>query len=164
MTQASTYTPELADEICERIANGETLRAVCRDAHMPSWVTVYTWRKTYPEFSERFALARELGADAIAEEALEISNTPRAGERTEESDTGYKTVREDMLGHRKLQIETRLKLLAVWFPRKYGQRIDMTTGGESLNLTAEDRAAKLAAIQAAAAHRKAQQEDGADLL
>jgi hypothetical protein len=164
MSQQSTYTPELADEICERIANGETLRAICRDPHMPSWVTVYTWRKTYPQFSERFALARELGGDAIAEEALEISDTTQVGERTEESDTGYKTVREDMLGHRKLQIETRLKLLAVWFPRKYGQRIDMTTGGESLNMTPEERAAKLASIAEQAARRKADQEDGEDLL
>ncbi|KAG2171872.1 hypothetical protein INT44_002517 [Umbelopsis vinacea] len=164
MAQQSTYTPELADEICERIANGETLRAICREPHMPSWVTVYTWRKTYPQFSERFALARELGGDAIAEEALEISDTTQVGERTEESDEGYKTVREDMLGHRKLRIDTRLKLLAVWFPRKYGQRIDMTTGGESLNLTPEERAAKLAALSAAAAARKADQDDGEDLL
>lgn len=164
MAQQSTYTIELADEICERIANGEPLRVICREPHMPSWVTVYTWRKTYPQFSERFALARELGADAIAEEALEIADNTQIGERTEESDQGFKTVREDMLGHRKLQIDTRLKLLAKWFPKKYGDKIDVTTGNESLNLTAEDRAAKLATLAAAAAKRKAEQEDGADLL
>lgn len=164
MSQPSSYTPELDAEICERLANGETLRAICRDAHMPSWVTVYNWRKANPEFSQRFTLARELGGDAIAEEALEISNTPQVGERTEDSDTGYKTVREDMLGHRKLQIETRLKLLAVWFPRKYGQRVDVTTGNESLNLTPEERKAKLAALAAAAAQRKQESDDGADLL
>jgi hypothetical protein len=164
MAQESTYTPELADEICERIANGETLRAICRDSHMPTYRSVYRWREAYPEFASRLAHARDCGADVIAEEALEIADTTKLGERTEDSEQGKKVVREDMLGHRKLQIETRLKLLAVWFPRKYGQRIDMTTGGESLNLTAEDRAAKLAAIQAAAARRKAEQEDGEDLL
>lgn len=164
MGRPTSYTPALDAEICERLATGETLRAICRDDHMPSWTTVYAWRKVHAQFSERFTLARELGGDAIAEQALEIADTTRVGERTEESDEGFKVVREDMLGHRKLQIETRLKLLAVWFPRKFGQRIDMTTGGESLNLTAEERAAKLAAIQAAAARRKADQEDGEDLL
>jgi len=164
MSQPSLYTPELATEICERIATGETLRAICREAHMPSWVTVYAWRKANPEFAARLAAARDLGADAIAEQALEIADTTKIGERTEESDDGFKTVREDMLGHRKLQIETRLKLLAVWFPRKYGQRIDMTTGGESMNLTPEERTAKLAALAAAAARRKAEQDDGSDLL
>ncbi|MGF6738489.1 terminase [Paraburkholderia atlantica] len=159
-----SYTPELAAEICERISSGETLRAICRDAHMPSWVTVYEWRKLSPEFSARLAAARELGADAIAEQALDIADTTKIGQRTEESEDGFKTVREDMLGHRKLQIETRLKLLAVWFPRKYGQRIDMTTGGESMNLTPEQRAEKLAALAAAAARRKATEDDGADLL
>lgn len=164
MTQQSTYTTELADEICERIASGETLRAICRESHMPTWVTVYAWRKANPQFSERLALARELGGDAIAEETLEIADTPQVGERTEDSDTGSKTVREDMLGHRKLQVDTRLKLLAVWFPRKFGQRIDVTTGNESLNMTPEERAAKLAALAASAARRKTEQEDGNDLL
>lgn len=164
MSQQSTYTIELADEICERIASGETLRAICRESHMPSWVTVYAWRKANPQFSERLALARELGGDAIAEETLEIADTPQKGVREEQTHEGYKTVREDMLGHRKLQVDTRLKLLAVWFPRKFGQRIDVTTGNESLNLTPEDRAAKLAALTAAATRRKQEQDDGNDLL
>jgi hypothetical protein len=69
-----------------------------------------------------------------------------------------------MLGHRKLQVDARLKLLAIWFPRKFGQRIDVTTGNESLNMTPDERAAKLTAIQAAAACRRAEQEDGDDLL
>jgi hypothetical protein len=159
-----SYTPELDAEICQRVASGETLRAICRDAHMPSWVTVYEWRKANADFAARLAAARELGADAIAEEALQIADTTKLGERTEDSEQGLKVVREDMLGHRKLQIETRLKLLAVWFPRKYGQRIDMTTAGESLNLTPEQRAAKLASIAQQAARRKAEQDDGEDLL
>jgi hypothetical protein len=131
---------------------------------MPSWTTVYEWRKVHAQFSERFTLARELGGDAIAEQVLEIADTTKVGERTEDSEQGYKVVREDMLGHRKLQVDARLKLLAIWFPRKFGQRIDVTTGNESLNMTPDERAAKLTAIQAAAACRRAEQEDGDDLL
>lgn len=163
MAQESTYTPELADEICERIANGETLREITREPHMPSYRSVYRWREANPEFASRFAHARDCGFDVIAEEALEISNTPRVGERTEDSEQGYKVVCEDMLGHRKLQIETRLKLLAKWSPR-YSEKLDVTSGGQPLTMTAEERAAKLASIAEQAARRKQEQDDGADLL
>ena len=119
----STYDREtLTAEICERISNGEPLRAICRDEHMPSWTTVYLWIKDDDVFAKRIAHARDLGFDAIAEEALSIADTPVIGEETEESDTGTKVKKGDMLGHRKLQIETRLKLLAKWCPAKYGER------------------------------------------
>lgn len=164
MARPTSCTPELVEEICDRLIEGETLRAICRDQHMPSYRSVYRWCLASPEISSRIARAREAGFDAIADEALEIANTPKQGVRTEESDDGFKTVRDDMLGHRKLQVETRLKLLAKWAPKKYGDKIDVTTGNESLNLTPEERKAKLAAIAAAAAQRKQEPDDGSDLL
>jgi hypothetical protein len=85
------------------------------------------------EFAKRFAHAREIGFDVIAEETLAIANTPVEGVRIEETDIGTKTVKEDALGHRKLQIETRLKLLAKWNPKKYGDKLDLNhAGGISL--------------------------------
>lgn len=102
---------------------------------MPAWRTVYLWIDEHPEFAARFARAREVGFDAIAAEALEIANTPQVGVRTETTDDGKtKEVREDMLGHRKLQIETRLKLLAKWSPKKYGDKVEL---GGSLDLNSK---------------------------
>jgi hypothetical protein len=164
MAKESTYTPELAAEICARLSEGEPLRVICRDSRMPAWRTVYDWIRVNPELAARIARARELGYDAIAEEALEIADTPKTGQRTEETEDGIKIVREDMLGHRKLQVDTRLKLLAKWSPKKYGDKIDVTTNSESLNLTPEQRAAKLTAIGEAARRRQAGQDDGEDLL
>lgn len=125
----STYTEAIAGAICLRIASGETLRAICRDDDMPHWTTVYEWLEADEAFSLRFARARDIGADAIAQEALDIADTPMEGVRQEKSENGMKEVREDMLGHRKLQIETRLKLLAKWFPKKYGDKL--AVGGAS---------------------------------
>jgi hypothetical protein len=125
MGQKSTYTEALAAEIVERISNGEPLRAICRDDHMPAWRTVYGWLDEHKDFAASIARARELGFDAIAEEALAIADTPLEGIEVEESETGVKTKRSDMLGHRKLQIETRLKLLAKWSPKKYGDRLEL---------------------------------------
>lgn len=168
MGRRSTYTPALADEIVERISNGEPLRAICRDDHMPVWSAVYRWIRENPDFAAAMNVARDLGADAIAEEALSIADTPVVGEETEESETGRKVRRGDMLGHRKLQVETRLKLLAKWHPKKYGDRTAMElTGadGGPVQITDTERAAKIAAILAAAkARRDGDTDDVTDLL
>lgn len=46
----SKFTPEIADEICERLANGEPLAKICRDEHMPTRVAVHDWAKADGEF------------------------------------------------------------------------------------------------------------------
>lgn len=124
---------EIKDEICNRISDGEPLRVICREPGMPSWRTVYQWKEDDENFSSRFAHARELGFDAIAEDALLIADTPCEGVKYENGPMGSKEVREDMLGHRKLQIETRLKLLAKWSPKKFGDRIDHTSSDGSMS-------------------------------
>ena len=118
----SKYTPELAAEICERLSDGEPLRQICRDEHMPAWQKIYEWMVKDKELSGAIAQAREQGYDAIAEDLLQIADTPLMGEEETSSNSGLTITRKDMLGHRKLQIETRLKLLAKWNPKKYGDR------------------------------------------
>jgi len=118
----SKYTPELAREVCERLSDGEPLRQICRDEHMPAWTAIYAWAAQDKALSERIAQAREQGYDAIAEDLLAIADTPLMGDTETSSANGLTITRQDMLGHRKLQIETRLKLLAKWNPKKYGDR------------------------------------------
>ncbi len=141
MGRHSTYSLETADAIVHWIAEGKPLREFCRQNDV-KWRTVYDWLEAQPDFATRFARARNVGADAIAEQALEIADTPLEGVRTETT-TGEegitKEVREDMLGHRKLQVETRLKLLAKWFPQKYGDKTEHTINGPvSLELKGSD--------------------------
>ena len=114
----SKYTPELAAEICERLSNGEPLRQICRDSHMPAWTAIYAWAAADANLSERIAQAREQGADAIAEEALEILDSPPEYVLTKQGeavDSGYVTWQRN-------RAEMRLKLLAKWHPKKYGDR------------------------------------------
>ena len=116
------YTPALADEIIERISSGEPLAQICRDDHVPALRTVHLWRETRADFAARFAHARDDGYDAIAADCLHIANTPLEGEETTiKVDGSIEVKRGDMLGHRKLQIDTRLKLLAKWDPKRYGE-------------------------------------------
>lgn len=128
----SKYTPELVEEIAERLAKGEPLAAICRDAHMPHDSTVRDWMEARPEVSLAIARGRESGEEWLMAECLQIADTTKEGVRVKITDDGMETVREDMLGHRKLQIDTRLKLLAKWNPKKYGDKMDLTSGGDKL--------------------------------
>ena len=126
-----SYSPESAQEILERLASGESLRAICRDVHMPSDMSVRRWViNDVDGFASQYAQARDIGLDVIADEILEISDTPMEGVRTEQSADGTKEVREDMLGHRKLQVHTRMQLLAKWNPKKYGDKQDINLSGQ----------------------------------
>ena len=109
----SDYTPELVSEICDRLSKGEPLAAICRDDHMPSDRTVRNWMAD-AEISSAIARAREVGFDAIAGECLEIAD---------------KTTVEDVQRDR-LRVETRLKLLAKWDPKRYGDKVALTGGSE----------------------------------
>jgi hypothetical protein len=128
-------------EICARLSTGEPLAQICRDVHMPDRTVVYDWINQDESISQRIAHARNLGFDAIADECLVISNTPLVG--IEEKVTpavknaqgdvvvpeSIEVKRGDMLGHRKLQIETRLKLLAKWDPKRYGEKQQVEHSG-----------------------------------
>lgn len=111
----------LLPEICERLSQGEPLAQICRDEHMPNRVTVWRWAEADKDTMQRIAQARATGFDAIAEQCLVIADTPMEGVEVTIDDKGASSEkRGDMLGHRKLQIETRLKLLAKWDPKRYG--------------------------------------------
>jgi transposase len=119
----SEYTEAIAEAICDKIANGIPLREICRDDNMPAWRTVYDWQAAHADFSARIAHARELGEEAIAQECMHIADTPQIGIRTTVKPSGTETAEADMIEHRRLQIDTRLKLLAKWNPRKWGDKL-----------------------------------------
>ena len=125
------WTPELEQAIIDWIADGKTLRDFCRQPDMPSFCAVYDHEKLSESFKIRFAHAREIGEDVIGQECITIANTPQIGRIVTEKPDGSTEIKtEDMLGHRKLQIETRLKLLAKWNPRKWGERVQNEHTGE----------------------------------
>lgn len=125
----STYDPHIARLMCEQLSEGIPLRQICRENEgFPAWRTVYDWMGKDPDLAAAIARARDVGYDAMAEDCLVIADTPMLGEEVSESEDeeGVRRVtvkRIDMLGHRKLQIETRLKLLAKFNPKRYGDKV-----------------------------------------
>lgn len=129
MGRPSKFSKALADKICEKLSEGEPLASICRkNKAFPAVRTVSDWKRAHPEFSADFARARDEGFDAIAAETLRIADTPVKGIRTKKSKEGLEVTTEDMLGHRRLQVETRLKLLAKWDPKRYGDKIEVESG------------------------------------
>lgn len=127
----SKYTPEIAAEIVKRLSDGEPLRQICRDEHMPAWQTIYDWMCRDDllgdggvNLSVAIARAREIGQDAIAEEIYrEVSADPEREERGR-IDPGYVQLI-------KARAEIKLKLLAKWNPKRYGDRVTMAGDAEN---------------------------------
>lgn len=123
----SSYNADVAKEICHRLCEGEPLRQICRDERMPAWRTVHDWRHAHPEFEKEYQLARDLGMDAIAEDLLDIaddgSNDFMEKIDKEGKKTGEFSFNLEHVQRSKLRIETRLKLLAKWNPKKFGDSI-----------------------------------------
>jgi len=126
----SKYTIALGEDICKELSEGKPLRQICRE-HGLAWATIYKWREVHPAFDVAITRARDMGMDAILEDTLQIANTQVAAViETTKANGDTETRREDALGHRKLQIETRLKLLAKWNPKKYGDKLEQTLMGD----------------------------------
>lgn len=118
-------TPEIEERIIDGLSNGIALRVLCREEDMPSWRSVYSWMEADEDFASRVAHARDLGFEALAEDILGIAdNTRPASEHVQLS---------------KLRIDTRLKLLACWSPKRYGNKQTVDVGnkeGEALRIDA----------------------------
>ena len=116
----SKYTPELAKEITDRLSKGEPLAKICRDDNMPDASTVGRWKEGREELSLSIARAREEGFDAIALQCLEIADeTIHDTIKTEQGERAN----SEWISRSKLRVETRLKLLAKWDPKRYGDSL-----------------------------------------
>lgn len=134
MGRPTKYTKAIDAEICDKISRGIPLAEICRQDNMPDRSTIYDWINDNPDFSLRFARARDIGFDAIAEEALDIADdsTNDWMDRRISEDLTIRVLDAEHVQRSKLRIETRLKLLAKWSPKKYGDKTDITTNGKDI--------------------------------
>lgn len=114
-------------KVIEGLSKGTPLTIICREPGMPTDWTIRQWADADPELANDIARARETGFDAIAVEALGIIDQEPEMALTEggsRRDAGY-------VAWQKARVETRLKLLAKWDPKRYGDRT--TIGGDPEN-------------------------------
>lgn len=100
------YSEELANEICERLANGEPLRRICQDPAMPGFTTIWQWQRDNEAFSKLSSRAREQGTHNLADQCIDIADN------------------EDLdPQHKRLMIDTRIRLIGKWNSKAYGDKI-----------------------------------------
>lgn len=117
----SKFSQDLADKICEQIAHGKSLRAVCAEDDMPSTSTVCKWLNESQEFSEQYARARDRQADHYFEEIIEIADTV-------ESDSAA-------VAKARLQVDARKWTLSKLAPKKYGEKTELDVKSSDGSMT-----------------------------
>jgi len=146
MTGVTKYTDEMALIICDRIANGESLKSICEDEELPARSTVFKWLAENRTFSDMYARAREEQADTIFDEIIEIADDGRNDwmERRGEDDAGWVTNGEN-IQRAKLRIDARKWMAGKLRPKKYGDRQEIEHSGSVELTTKEQRDAAVAA-------------------
>lgn len=142
MGRPSTFSQEIADVICLRLSEGESLRTICKDEAMPGASTVFQWLAARKEFAEQYARAREAQADHMAEEILQIADDGQND--TYRTDDGP-AVNHDVVARSRLRVDARKWLASKMAPKKYGDKLDMKHSGSVrvalTDMTDEDLAA-----------------------
>ncbi|MCW2405049.1 hypothetical protein M2336_001678 [Sphingobium sp. B1D7B] len=118
----SSFTQEIADAICEGLANARSLRSICLDENMPSQTTVFRWLadERYTTFREQYARAREAQADAIFDECLDIADD--AANDYMGDDEKYNG---DAVARSRLRIDTRKWMAGKLRPKVYGDKLEL---------------------------------------
>ena len=118
------FTQALADEICEQLADGKSLRSICQREDMPTKAAVFRWLGEQEAFADQYARARESQADALADDIVDIADTPKTGQKkTTRADGKVEITEGDMIEHRRLQVDARKWVAAKLKPKKYGDRV-----------------------------------------
>ena len=132
MTQGrpSKYSAQLAAEICARMADGQSLREICRDDAMPAKSTVMLWLKSKEGFSDQYAQACQARADYWADEILEIADDGTNDWMLRKSGDDEVTVaNNEHISRSKLRVDARKWLMSKMVPKKYGDRVISEVGG-----------------------------------
>ena len=120
--------PVKADAFIAWISSGKTLREFSRQPGNPSWQAIYDWTAKSEVFAAQYAQARDLGYDQIAEETLTLID--QIPDRIQSD--GSSRYDPAYVAWAKNRVEQRMKLLAVWSPKKYGNRLEIEGGGVGL--------------------------------
>lgn len=128
------YTQEKKDEcfdwIISEIESGKSLISALNTNGMPSTSTFYIWLEEDSEKSKRYARACEARELLIFDEILTIAD--KQGADVDEKD-GIEVINHNVINRNRLQIDARKWVLGKMNPKKYGDKVDVTTDGEKLS-------------------------------
>lgn len=130
----SSYTPEVAEEICQQIAHSDQgLERICKQDGMPDPATVYRWLTTHPDFRENYARAREMQGEFLALQIVAIADDGSADvvTRYREDGSEYQAVDQEHIQRSRLRVDARKWLAGKLAPKKYGDRLELAGDQEN---------------------------------
>ena len=134
------YTEKHETEICERIAEGESLQSICKNEHMPTVSTVIGWLMDTKEdsegnsvlirqkFSDHYARARLISYQLMADTLLDIADDGRNDymERLKANGETELVVDQEHIQRSRLRVDKRQWFLSKVLPKIYGDHIQVT--------------------------------------
>lgn len=136
MKRTAVEIETLFKSILREIETGKPLRQIITDTKGLGAATFYKWLDESEPMRKRYARAKELAAEALYDEMLEIARTPVKGTEITDGPLGVTVKTADALGHRRLLIDTIKWRLGKERPEKYGDKLDVTSGNKPLAVSA----------------------------
>ena len=118
------FNQEIFDKICDRLAEGESLRKICKDKDLPHARDVSKWLDEMPEIRPQYARARDKQHDFWAQQIMEIADEDAERDADGRRDPAH-------VAQKRLQIDSRKWLLSKLAPKKYGDVTTIKGDGES---------------------------------
>jgi hypothetical protein len=145
---------EIAAHVIVQVSCGRFVSRIFREDEttengikLPAAWTFWRWvlEDETGELDAKITAARARGIEALLDETIDIAD-----------ETAFDTIKDEnserpnneWISRSRLRIDTRVKLAQMLKPKKYGQKLDVTSGGEKLGNDLDDvsRAMRLAAI------------------
>lgn len=134
MGRPATFDQSVFDEVCHRIASGETLRGVCRsDDKYPAPSTIRRWvvLDEPKGVAEQYARARESCIHEMVDEMMEIADDGSNDLMTvTKGDKEYEVENKEVVNRSRLRVDTRKFLAAKICPKLYGDKIQAEISGK----------------------------------
>lgn len=129
----SLYSEALIDRMCSEIETSEKgLHAICKNPDYPSVSLFMRWLSDgkHPFAVERYTRAKQLQAEYMEEQLLKI-----ADDSSEDAIMTEKGIIEnkEFVNRSRLRVDTRKWLMAKLMPKKYGDKLDVTSDGKQIN-------------------------------
>lgn len=118
MARPTDYSDNVFNDICEKLADGMSLKRICEADDKPSKATFYNWINNNEALLDKYARAKQDSSDALADDIQDIADSVLIGQ--------YDPAAARVAIDAKKWVASKLK------PKKYGDKLDVTTDGEPI--------------------------------
>ena len=133
MAYSDEEIEKVFEEILEYIEDGKSLRSILKASDMPSSRTFFKWIDDDKEKVKRYARAMEIRAESIFEDILEIADDGTNDFMTiTKGDVEYNVEDREVTNRSRLRVDARKFFLSKVLPKKYGDKLDLTSDGDAL--------------------------------